>query len=382
MFHTSVLEISKSALQQNLQFLKQTFAPAKYSSVIKGNAYGHGTSHFVGLAEQCGIDHFSVFSADEAWQVIDASRKKPTVLIMGMIDNAQMTWAIENDVHFFVFEIDRLEHALAAAKRCGKKAKVHLELETGMNRTGLSDTEFDKAISLISSNSVHLEFEGLCTHFAGAESIANYLRIKEQIKNFKRYSRKIQRLGINPNKYHTACSAAAMKYPETRMNMVRIGILQYGFWPSKEIFIDYTAKNKTVEDPLERVISWKSSVMSTKKVKMGEFIGYGTSFLAQRDMTIATVPIGYSHGFSRSLSNAGRVLVHGVRVPVIGKVNMNALTLDISDMPNVNKGDEVVLIGKQGNLEISVSSFGELSDQLNYELLTRLPNDIPRKIVD
>jgi alanine racemase len=122
--------------------------------------------------------------------------------------------------------------------------------------------------------------------------------------------------------------------------------------------------------------------MNVKKVKTGEFIGYGTTYLAQRDMTIATVPIGYSHGFARGLSNIGRVLVNGDRVGVIGMVNMNLLTIDVTGCSNVKKGDEVVIIGKQGELELSVSSFSELSSQVNYETLTRLPNEIPRKIVD
>jgi alanine racemase len=121
--------------------------------------------------------------------------------------------------------------------------------------------------------------------------------------------------------------------------------------------------------------------MNVKKVKTGEFIGYGTIYLAQKDMTIAIVPVGYSHGFSRSLSNIGRALVRGKRMPVVGIVNMNSMTLDVTDVPEVEKGDEVVMIGNQGALSISVSSFGELSELLNYELLTRLPKDIPREIV-
>jgi alanine racemase len=122
--------------------------------------------------------------------------------------------------------------------------------------------------------------------------------------------------------------------------------------------------------------------MDVKNVKAGEFIGYGTSFLAQQDMKVATVPVGYFHGFSRSLSNRGRVLIKGERINVVGMVNMNALIVDVTLIDGVNKGDEVVLIGKQGDLEISVSAFGEMSVQLNYELLTRLPADIPRNIVN
>lgn len=164
--------------------------------------------------------------------------------------------------------------------------------------------------------------------------------------------------------------------------MVRIGILQYGFWPSKETFIQFLSKNNLLVDPLNQILGWKSAIMSIKDVKTGEFISYGTSYLAQKDMKIAIIPVGYSHGYARNLSNQGRVLINGQRVAVIGMVNMNMLIADITSIDQVSLGDEVVLIGKQGDLSINVSSFAEFSDQLNYELLTRLPADIPRIIIN
>ena len=164
--------------------------------------------------------------------------------------------------------------------------------------------------------------------------------------------------------------------------MVRIGILQYGFFPSREVLIDYLTRHKENDYPLTRLISWKTKVMDVKSVKAGDFIGYGTSYLANANMKVASIPVGYSHGFSRSLSNQGRVLIQGKRLSVVGMVNMNMTLVDVSNLEGVQKGDEVVLIGKQGDLEISVSSFGEFSDLVNYELLTRLPSNIPRKIVD
>ena len=192
----------------------------------------------------------------------------------------------------------------------------------------------------------------------------------------------MSKFGLPPKIRHTACSAAALRYSATKMDMARIGILQYGFFPSKEILIHYLTKNKEHEFPLRRVISWKSKVMSIKKVKTGEFIGYGTSYLANSDMKIATIPVGYSHGFSRLLSNQGRVLIHGQRVSVVGAVNMNMMSVDITNLEGVKNGDEVVIIGKQGDMEISVASFGDVSNLVNYELLTRLPHDIPRIVVD
>jgi alanine racemase len=187
--------------------------------------------------------------------------------------------------------------------------------------------------------------------------------------------------GLVPEYRHVASSAAAIAYPYARFDMVRIGILQYGYWPSAETFIQCVSNRDEKADPLTRVISWKSRVMSVKKVRRGEFVSYGTSYLAQEDKKIAVIPVGYSHGYSRSLSNLGGVLINGKRVGVIGSVNMNMLIADVTKLPKVMAGDEVVLIGRQGELTISVASFSEFSNQLNYELLTRLPEGIKRHVV-
>jgi alanine racemase len=224
--------------------------------------------------------------------------------------------------------------------------------------------------------------EGICTHYAGAESIANYHRVMNQIKVFNKARTWFENEGIKPHIFHSACSAAAVRYPKTRMNLVRIGIMQYGFWSNAETLIHYLTQSEKHNNPLKRLISWKSRIMGIKEVKTGEFIGYGTTYLASRDMRIATIPIGYAQGFSRSLGNQGRFLIGGERVSVIGTVNMNLVTVDITNVPQAGHGDEVVIIGEQGDLSISVASFSELSNQLNYELLTRLPDNIPRIIID
>lgn len=382
-FKTSHIEISKNALQHNLNFLRNFIHDnVIISSVVKGNAYGHGINLFTPLAEECGIDHFSVFSADEALHVYESTGNQNTIMIMGYADNHELEWAIENDIEFFVFELSRLEKSIELAKKLKKKAKVHIEIETGMNRTGFHFKKLPKVIEILKKNSDYISFSGLCTHYAGAESIANYYRIKKQRANYQKALKKMEEGGLSPALKHTACSAAALRYPKTQMDMARLGIVQYGFFPNKEVLIEYLTKKKVTENPLKRLITWKSKVMDVKPVKTGEFIGYGTSFLANSDMKIAVIPVGYSNGFSRSLSNSGRVLINGQRVSVIGIVNMNMITVDISQVEDVKKGDEVVLIGKQGDLEIGVSSFSEISNQVNYEMLTRLPSDIPRIVVD
>lgn len=385
--YPSQIELSKSAYQNNISFLKEYIGQdVLFSSVIKGNAYGHGIEYFVPMAEECGARHFSVFSSDEARKALRAKTNEDThIMIMGMIDNEALGWAIENDISFFVFELDRLEAAATEAKRIGKPARIHLHLETGMNRLGLAEENFKDAVTLIKDNERHFQVDGICTHFAGAESVGNYVRIQEQIDNFEEYSEWFENHGIEAKHRHTACSAAAFNYPETIMDMVRIGISQYGFWPSRETYMNFVKKHPDVEkehkDPLKRVLTWKSKVMSTKYVDAGEFVGYGNTYLTSRKQEIASVPIGYCHGFGRNLTNVGIVLVNGERASVSGLVNMNLITIDITDIPDVSKGDEVVIIGKQEDQEITVASFSEMRKFMNYEVLVQIPSTLPRTIV-
>lgn len=383
MFESSIIEISKSALETNLKFLKQkTGAHAKYCSVVKGNAYGHGTIEFVTLAMACGVNYFGVYSADEAYQVAKYVKKRPEIYIMGYAENDAIEWAIKEGVEFCVFDMERLENALKHAKKLKKKAKIHLELETGMNRTGFEEKGIIAAGQLIARHAEFFDIRGTCTHFAGAESLANNFRVAQQIGNFYKLMLSVGRTGIKPAFQHMACSAAVMNYPETISNMVRVGIMQYGFWPNAETHVRYSGDKERTNKFIKRILTWKSKVMSVKKVKKGEFIGYGTTYLAHNNMTVAFIPVGYAHGYSRNLSNTGKVLIRGAEAPVIGIVNMNMITVDITHIEAVEKGTEVVLIGTQKNKTVSVFSFSEMSNQLNYEMLTRLPKDIPRIIVD
>jgi len=188
--------------------------------------------------------------------------------------------------------------------------------------------------------------------------------------------------GITPQYRHVANSAASFIYPKERMDLVRIGIMLYGFWSSSEVFIHYFANKKNMNDPLDRILGWESQIMSIKEIKIGEFVGYGISYLAQSNIKTALIPIGYSSGYSRSLSNKGRVLIKGQRCSVIGVVNMNMIIADITNVPDVEIGDQVVIIGKQDNLEIKVSAFSNISDELNYEVLAHLSKTIKRIVIN
>ncbi|MCR9083527.1 MAG: alanine racemase, partial [Cyclobacteriaceae bacterium] len=290
---------------------------------------------------------------------------------------------IQAGISFYVFDFDRLQKAIQVSQDLGIAAKIHVELETGFHRTGFDWEDRAQLVSLLQEAKDYVILEGLCTHYAGAESVSNYVRVKNQIAVYYDFKNFLSENNLFFNRYHTACSAATLIFPETIMDMVRIGIAGYGFWPTKETFFaklkDLPKANK---NPLKRLITWKSQVMSVKKVEMGEFVGYGNSFMALKNMLLAIVPVGYGHGYSRLLSNSGLVLIGGKHCQVVGTVTMNAIAVDVSHVKDVQIADEVVMIGKQKGKEITVASFSESTQQVNYELLTRLPRDIPRRIID
>ena len=212
MLHSSRIELSESALRRNVRFLGQHVGPgARLCSVIKGNAYGHSIRHFVPLAERCGVRQFAVFSADEALAALAARAADSDVVIMGAVEDDELAWAMENDVAFFVFDLPRLRAALATAEQVGHVARVHLELETGLHRTGLEPQELEQALDLVCASPGALHVEGICTHLSGAECASNYPRISRQLERFNRSCARVRERGLDPGLRHTACSAAALR---------------------------------------------------------------------------------------------------------------------------------------------------------------------------
>lgn len=380
----SWIELSTSALKRNIAYLsKRIGADSTFVSVIKGNAYGHGIEDYVPLAERCGVRSFATSDAAEAERACRVKRPDTKLMIMNMIDSADLPWAIEKGIGWYVFDFDRLEASIEIARRTGRKAEIHIEVETGFNRTGFRAPEMARVIDLCRRNMDILDLIGVCTHFAGAESIANFYRIQQQRAVFERVREQWIAEGIRPRFFHSASSAAALTYPDTVMDLVRYGIAQYGFWPSNEtrIYNMLNSDTQFTKDPLTQVLTWKSRVIAIQQVQTGEYVGYGTSFMAQHPMAIAVIPVGYYHGYSRNLSNLGHVLIRGHKAPVIGMVNMNIITVDITGIPAAAIGNEVVLIGRQGRHRITVSSFSDLANSVNYEMLIRLPFELPRMIV-
>lgn len=379
----STIEISRSALKGNLRFLRDTLGDCRIISVVKSNAYGHGLKCFAGLAREMGADCFGVFSADEASSLLDAGIPGREIIIMGHIHDDDIPWAVSEGVSFYVSEPRRFSAAVTAG--CPERpARIHIELETGMNRTGFPGDALEGMTALLKAKPGAVRIQGTCTHLAGAESTANHLRIQKQMNVFHELIGFLRQRGVPTGMLHAASSAAALVLPETRLDAVRVGIAQYGYWPSLETRMQHILENhgadREFKDPLRRVINWKSSVMGVTTVKPGEFVGYGSYYLTSRRQRMAAVPVGYSQGFSRSLSNLGHVLVRGRRAPVCGVVNMNEMMVDVTDCPGAVNGDEVVIIGRQGRREISVRSFGDLAGHLNYEVLAQLPAGIPRRV--
>ncbi|MBW6478015.1 MAG: alanine racemase [Bacteroidales bacterium] len=380
MLHTSYIELNKDALNNNIQFLKKRIGShTRYSMVVKANAYGHGIEELLPLVEDCGVDHYAVFSIAEAMRVYEIKKESCELMIMGFIDDDYLEWAIERDVSFYVFTLERLRRVIEVSQKTNKPARIHIELETGMYRTGFCEDQLDEVSALLKKHSSKLVLEGICSHMAGAESIVNYQRMLEQIDAFNELCSWFHAQGFQPRYRHLACSAGVLNYPDSVMDMARVGIASYGFWPSEEMKMMHIKEVGFDEDPLQRVLSWKSVIMSVNNVPKGKYVSYGKSFMTNRKSKIATVPVGYGYGFSRTLSNNGHVLVDGKRVRVIGSVNMNMAVLDVTDIENVKVGDSVVLIGVQGDESISVESFSDMNNSMNYELLTRLPHHIPRR---
>lgn len=380
---TSYIELSREAILHNHKYVQGLVgADTELAYVVKGQAYGHGYQEYIPELVKLGMKTFFVFSAYEAYALYPCLNAGTQIIVMGYTDDDEIEWLIANDIEFYIFNFSRLNQVVDVAKRLGKQAKVHIELETGMNRTGYETEEIPRLIKMLKVQSQWVAVAGLCTHLAGAESITNYYRIESQRKKYDQLREMFVEEKLPFGKEHVACSAGLIRYRSMIKDMVRIGILQYGFFPNRETLIHYLMDQNEEHYPLRRVLSWKTRVMDVKEVDSGEFIGYGTTFLTNIPTKIALIPVGYADGFSRSLSNQGRVLIRGNRFPVIGTVNMNMMTVDITESDiEISIGDEVVLIGHQGDLEISVASFSEFSDQVNYELLTRLPLSIPRKII-
>jgi len=284
---------------------------------------------------------------------------------------------IENNISFVVYNLETLEKIVSL--KLPKVAKVHIKLETGLNRQGVKDTELTKILKFIDKNRKYIDVEGVYTHYANIEDTIDPSFAKKQLSEFNRLLKIVFDMGFNPPLIHTAASAGALLYPETHFSMVRIGFGLYGWWMSIETRVSLMAQNKDLI--LKPVLTWKSIVAQVKYINPGESVGYGQTWFAGRKTKLAIVPVGYSDGYDRKLSNIGRVIINGKYAEVVGRVAMNMIAIDVTDIKNVKLEDRVCLLGNMDGLKISADEIAKKIGTINYEVVSRINPLLPRIIV-
>lgn len=376
------LEISESAYAANLDFFKKRLPPnTEFSVVVKANAYGHGVNQIVPLALRHGADSFCVHSLEEALQLREQGVQKD-ILVMGHIPLGQLKKAVEQNLRIAIFNIEALKALNEITQSLQKPVRVHLKLETGTYRQGIVPEILPDFLKEL-GNSGLIKLDGAYTHFANIEDTTDHSYAMMQLKRFNDLAEMIENSGFSGLQRHCACSAAILLFPETFFDMVRLGISQYGLWPSRETFVSYkTRHTQNGEEVLKPVLTWKTRIGQIKEVPAQQPIGYGGTFHTTRPSRLAILPIGYADGYDRHLSNQGHVLIHGRRAPIRGRVCMNMTIVDVTDIPQAQYGDEVVLLGRQGNENISAEMLAGWCGTINYEFVTRISPLIPRFVVE
>lgn len=381
----SWVEISKNNLVHNIREFKNKVGKTVLCSCVKANAYGHGLVETARIFVEAGADWLSVNALYEASKLREAGIQVP-IYIMGYTLFSDLKRAWELDCRLVVYSRETIEKLSEIASEFEKPINLHIKVETGNNRQGIRIEELvDFAKFILEKGKGKLKIEGLATHFANIEDTTDHSYAFGQLGKFLDAKRILAEAKILVPMMHCANSAATILYPETYLDMVRVGISAYGMWPSKETFVSFKNLSKNGFE-LKPAFTWKSVVGQIKTVSKNDFIGYGCSFRAMRDTVMAIVPIGYYDGYDRKLSNNAHVLVHGHRAKVLGRVCMNMIMVDVSDIPDVRIEDEVVLIGVQKHEDvsdnISVEEFAGWIGTINYEVTTRVNERIPRVVVE
>lgn len=368
------LEINLENLSQNLRNLKGLLkSETKFLAVVKSNAYGHGIIQVSKSAIEAGADWLGVVNINEAIQLREANIHKP-ILILGEILNDDLRTAANKDISVPIISVDKAR--VVADINFDKPLKVHLKIDTGLNRLGIENNEIAEVVRILSSHR-NIIIEGVYSHLASVEE-NDLTYTKFQIKNFKEAIKILKQNGIDNVIKHIAASAATMIIKDSHFDMVRCGIAIYGLWPSKEVKEKYCSSSS--ENFIKPVLTYKTQIVQIKQVIKGEKIGYGCSFIADSNMTIAIIPVGYADGIDRGLSGEGEVLISQTRCLIVGRVAMNMIIIDISNLKpeTLKPGLEVTIIGKDGSEEITVDEIAKKLGTINYEIVARLPAHLPR----
>jgi len=390
------VEISKSALIYNLKEFRKIISPkVKLMAVVKSNAYGHG---LVGTAKtiEKKIDYFGVASLDEALELRKIGLKKPILILTYWdIHNIRaQTRAISEGIEFVVYTYPQCQILSKISQKIRKTVKIHLKIDTGTSRIGiLPENTLNFALKCLKLPG--LKINGIFTHFAKSEAY-NQKYTLLQTKRLKEVAQQIsQKTALNlpslvlnsfatanKNKtrfplIHAACTAATIVNPATQLDMVRIGIGLYGLWPSQET--KKLARDLGIKINLKPALTWKTKVIQVKELPAGTPIGYGCTYRLKRKGKIAVLPVGYWDGYDRDLSNCSQVLIRGRRAPIRGRVCMNLIMVEVTKIPGVEVGDEVVLLGEQKiNNKITAEELAKKVGTINYEIVSRINPLLPR----
>ncbi len=378
----SYLEISRKALLSNVKNLKSLLkSRTKFFAVVKANAYGHGLRQVFEIIDT-EVDGYAVHSLEEA-KLLKSFGSKRDILIMGYIPLDSVHEAVENGFHFVIYNRETFTQAVNAGREAGLSPKYHLKIETGTTRQGIDIDELNWYVDAIKADD-NMRPAGIYTHFANIEDTTRYKYANRQREIFKNAYKLFEDNGIAIPLRHTACSAASMLFDDSHYDLVRVGISLYGYWPSRETYLSFKEKHgvEKAHSFLKPALTWKCSISQVKDVKKGSSIGYGLTYKTTYDSKIAVLPVGYSDGYDRGLSNQGYALVRGERAPVRGRVCMNITMIDVTHIPDVKPEDTAVLIGKDNEECVSADTLAGFTNTINYEIIARLGAHIPRYIVD
>ena len=363
-------EIDLGKLRRNLQLIRRDLSSrVKFLAVVKDEAYGHGALDVVRIAQEEGAEYFGLSTLEEAMALREGGITAP-LLLLGERQEAELPWCVAHDLTVCINEPHAVRQLARLAKEFGKPVPVHVKIHTGMSRYGV---RWDEALPLIEQVVAEksLRLEGVMTHFSQSDEIDKTFA-NLQFARFNEVLEAMKQKGISVKLRHTCNSGGFLDLPHAHLDMVRVGILLYGIFPS-------TVCRRI--PGIEPVMSVKARIAAIQKVKPGEVVGYGMRYTAPSERRIAILPIGYGDGFPR-VRNEGCALIHGQRAPLVGGIAMDALMVDITDIPEAKMWDEAVLMGKQGNDEITVRDIARLKNSVTYDVLTNWRLRLRRKAVN
>ena len=363
--------VDLSAVLYNMERMHGAISPqTKMIGVIKTDGYGHGAVPIGRELEKLPyVFGYATATAEEAFILRRAGLTKP-VLILGYTFPYSYDELILQEIRSAVFRKDAVETLDACAGRLGRKAVVHVKVDTGMSRIGIRPDEEGLAFMEWISGFENMEVEGIFTHFARADE-TDHSEALSQLAKFTAFAEEAERrMGKRIPLKHCSNSAGILTLPQANLSLVRAGITLYGLSPSGEVTKEMLS--------LHPVLSLKSRLVYVKEIEAGTPVSYGGTFVAKERMRIATVPVGYGDGYPRGLSGKGSVLIRGKRAPILGRVCMDQFMVDVTEIPDAQEDDEVTLIGADGGEKITVEELGELSGRFNYELVCCLGKRIPR----